>query len=28
VQMLPVKKLEILKRTDAFPRELTSHAID
>ncbi|MEO3472979.1 hypothetical protein AAFN86_14005 [Roseomonas sp. CAU 1739] len=24
-QMLPVKKLEILKRTDAFPRELKSH---
>lgn len=24
-QVLPVKKLEILKRTDAFPRELKSH---
>lgn len=28
VQMLPVKKLEILKRTDAFPRVLTSHAAE
>lgn len=26
-QTLPVKKLEILKRTDAFPRELKSHSI-
>lgn len=27
-QMLPVKKIEILKRTDAFPRELKSHSIE
>ena len=26
-QALPVKKLEILKRTDAFPRELKSHSM-
>lgn len=26
VHMLPVKKLEILKRTDGFPRVLTAHA--
>lgn len=26
-QLLPVKKLEILKRTDAFPREVTAHAM-
>jgi len=26
-QMLPVKKLEILKRTDDFPREIKSHAV-
>jgi hypothetical protein len=25
LRMLPVKKLEILKRTDAFPRELRAH---
>jgi hypothetical protein len=24
-QLLPVKKLEILKRTDPFPRDLKSH---
>jgi hypothetical protein len=27
-QLLPVKKLEILKRTDAFPRELPCHPVD
>lgn len=26
-QLLPVKKLEILKRTDDFPREIKSHAV-
>ena len=26
-QLLPVKKLEILKRTDDFPREIKSHAL-
>lgn len=25
-QLLPVKRIEILKRTDAFPREVTAHA--
>ena len=27
-RLLPVKKLEILKRTDAFPRELPCHPVD